>query len=147
MVVRTARRRWDTHKLLDAVDPLLLAEAFGAAASDIDEHGWRRCGVKTDEERNPQGTYTRCFWIAVMRALERRIQPIKTLEAYTLAAENTLLIYFDIKTAQDLFALNDGFEGSDEEGKAWAIASLRAIQEQLRIGVRALELIAGPDTD
>lgn len=141
------RLRRDPDALVTQVDPMLLSEAFDDAASDIEQHGWRRSGAAYPGERDPQGTYSRCVWVAILRALERRIGPINKLSLYAAAAENVLTVYFDVKLPIDLFELNDSFSGTDAEGTAWAIKSLREIQQQLLIGVRALELIAGPDFD
>src|SRR5918998_1168142 len=123
------------EQLLENVNPDDLSKAFGEAASDIKQYGWRRKGADFNEY-DTAGEYSRCIWIGVTRSLERMFEPIDALTLYMIAAENALLVHFNLARMLDLFILNDGFEGSNEEGKLWAVENLQAIQTALQNGAR-----------
>lgn len=125
------------------VDLVQLGKAFDAAASDIERYGWRRGGVSNEDpdKYNPRGTYSRCLWVAVSRALERA-----KLYHYLATAEDMLLTYFHEPFIVNVFVLNDHFPGPDEKGQAWAVKSLREIAAEL-CGANAPKSVAEPDTD
>lgn len=133
-------------ELLAIVDHIRLAEAFEDAGTDIIQYGWCRGGVQYPRGQDKNGTYQRCVWIAVMRALERMIANVTEFKSYLAATENALLVHFGQTEMGMVFAANDFYEGTDEEGKEWAVGQLAEIATKLR-GADALMLVAGPDID
>ncbi len=104
------------------------AWAMDQAANDIEKYGWRRGGCLSSE-RDSQGTYSRCLWVAGMRALGRTSEisiSVKFLDVF----EHVLSAKLGVRFARDIFAVNDTFPGSDEEGKVWAAATLREIAQK-----------------
>jgi hypothetical protein len=127
---------------MEYVELPVLADAVMQAADDVACYGWRRGGVAYPDEQNPNGSFPRCMWIAGLRAVERTV-PFHLRSSYMAAFENALLVHFRVACPAHIFNINDRYAGSDEEGKAWAVANLRELAMKLH-GADARMLVAGP---
>lgn len=118
-----------------------LANIFDIASADIDKYGWRRHGAAL-REHDPRGSYRRCLWVALIRVLER----INAPKTYSHDAAGALLVHMGYMSLCDVFWANDRYDGTDAEGKAWAVNLLHEVATELR-GANAQTLVAGPVID
>lgn len=119
------------------------------AAQDIEDYGWVPEGGGPNTV-DPYGTYPRCPWTGLMRAIERdRIASKEDYEHYRAViniAEQALVAVTGAIELSDFFLIND--HQDLDKGKEWALKALRDAAFHVMNGAPVPDSVTGEtDTD